>query len=198
MGRFDQQLIDLLPTTGRKIRENGESFNVADAEFLVDLDNPTGEVFRKRGFFWSDLRLSVASGNVFYYAFTLSTTLHTIIYVRELSAGEGPVQLENIIGGSYTAGTVLPNPINLFAGSPSADMQIVKGVTFGGGGTVIPVDYLFGVGNKGAVAGSAGLPTIFPPGTELLLRITNSSAGVNPGIKLSLAFVEVEIPNDLV
>jgi hypothetical protein len=198
VGRFSEQLEDLLPVTGRKIKENGDMLAAADAEFLADLIDPTASVFRKRGFFWSDLRTSVAAGNVFYYAFTLSQTLHTVVYVRELSAGQGPVQLDNIVGGTWSGGTVDNQPINLFAGNPGSDMVITEGVTYDGGGVTIPIDYIFSAGNKSAVAGTAGLPTIFPPGVELLLKLTNIGLGTNPGIKLSLAFTELEIPNDLI
>ncbi len=182
---------------GRRIRENAELWNEADWGFLQDLSSPAGHVFRKRGFFWSHLRESVSSANEYYYSFVMSATKHTVIYIRDLSAGEGPVRLENMIGASYTPGTPAP-AINLFAGGPSPEIVITAGATAVSGGTTIPVDFLFGVGNKSAVAGGAGLPTIFPPGTELVLKVTNESGGVNPGIRLALAFAEVAIPSDLV
>jgi len=185
------------PKTGRRLRENSEVWNESEWGFLSDLSDPRGHVFRQRGFFWSHLRESVASANEYYYSFVMSATKHTIIYIRDLSAGEGPVRLENIGGATYTPGTP-SNPINLFAGGASPDLAITAGATGVTGGVAIPVDFLFSTGNKAAVAGGAGLPTIFPPNTELLLKVTNESVGANPGIKLALAFAEVAIPNDLV
>ena len=185
------------PKSGRRVRENAELWNEPDWGFLNDLADPRGHVFRKRGFFWSHLRESVASSDEFYYSFVMSSTKHTVIYIRDLSAGEGPVRLENMVGASYTPGTSAP-PFNLFAGGPAPELAITAGATGVSGGTVIPVDFLFSVGNKAAVAGSAGLPTIFPPSTELVLKVTNESVGVNPGIRLALAFAEVVIPEGLI
>lgn len=182
---------------GRRVRENLESWNRADWGFPQGLMDPSGHVFRGRGFFWSNLRTAVPAGDEYYYSLTFSATKHTIIYIRDMSAGEGPVRLESIIGPTFTPGGVA-NPINLFAGRAAPDMAVTAGATGVSGGTTIPVDYLFSAGNQTAVAGSAGLPTIFPPHTELLLKVTNESAGVNPGIRLALGFAEGVIPGDLV
>ncbi|MBN46220.1 MAG: hypothetical protein CMH23_07075 [Methylophaga sp.] len=197
MAEEELHLKHQIPKVGRRIRENAQLWNEADWGFLQDLNDPRGHVFRKRGFFWSHLRENVANGDVYYYSVVTSSTKHTIIYTRDLSAGEGPVKLENIIGATYTPGTAIA-PINLFAGGPSCDLAITAGATGVSGGVTVPVDFLFGAGNKAAVAGSAGLPTIFPPNTTLVLKLTNEAVGTNPGIKLALAFAEIVIPDDLV
>lgn len=185
------------PKSGRRVRENAELWNEADWGFLSDLNDPRGHVFRKRGFFWSHLREAIASADEYYYSFVMSATKHTAVYIRDLSAGQGPVRLENIAGATYTPGTPV-SPFNLFTGGPAPDMVVTAGATGVSGGTAIPVDFLFGSGNKTAVAGGAGLPTLFPPGTSLLLKLTNEAAGTNPGIRLALAFAEVVIPEGLI
>ena len=167
---------------------------ISDSDFLASIANPVWGTFRKRGFFWSDLRLSVPNSDVYYYSFVSSSDKHTVIYGRNLAAGEGPVAMDLLFGATYTAGTPDP-PINLFAGGPPCDAVFTNGCTDVSGGVVSNVDYLFSAGNNSAVAGSGGQPTIFPPDTELLIRLTNTSAGNNPGIQLQLAFVEINIPD---
>lgn len=199
MGRFNNWLRDLLPRTGRMIKENGEVFNEADSEFLNDLSEPTDAVFRKRGYFWSHLREDVSGATPYYYYFKAPSDKHVVVYARTLEAGEGPVRLETVVGATFTpgSGTLVP-PINLFTGGPAAGLIARADVTGVTGGMTMPADYLFSAGNKVATAGSNALPTIVPPDLEIFLKITTESEGVNPGIRLALAYTEVVIPDDLV
>jgi len=170
----------------------------SDSEFLANLSNPVYASYRGRGFFWSDIRLAVPSDDVYYYLFRFPALLHTVIYGRNLSAGEGPVAMDLLFGATYDdpSGTLDP-PINLFLGKPASQTVVYNGITGVSGGIESKVDHLFSAGNNSAVAGSGGQPTIFPPGVELLVRITNNSLSANPGIQLQLAWVEQTIPNDL-
>lgn len=181
--------------TGRLLRENGLIFNEADAGFLSALNNPTAVVFNGKGFFWSDITPALNSGDTYFYSFVLSATKHTVIYTRNFAAEQGPMSLHNLVGATFTPGTDKP-AINLFAGQPAADIQVTRGATSVSGGVEILVDELFGAGNNTAVAGSAGLPTIFPPGAQLVLRITSNATGSNRA-KLSLGFAELEIPAEV-
>lgn len=197
MGVFSKWLG--FPITGRQIKENGDAFNVADSAFLTDLSEPTEAVFRKRGYFWSHLREDVSGSTPYYYYFKAPSDKHVVVYAREMSAGEGPVRLETVVGATFTPGSgTLVAPINLFTGGPAAGLIARAGVTGVAGGMTMPADYLFGAGNKAATAGSNALPTILPPGLEIILKITNEADGVNPGIRLALAYTEVVIPDDLV
>lgn len=184
------------PFSGRRMRENATVWNEADWGYLQDIMSSQGATFRQRAFFWSHFREGVSSGNIHYYSFAFSPTKHTVIFIRELAAAEGPVRMEAVFPVSYTAGSEV-NPFCLLVGSPGSDLTITTGVT-----DVVPagsnlVDYLFSAGNKSAVAGGSGLPTIYPPGMQVLVKLTNESSGDN-AIKLSMALVELEIPDDLV
>lgn len=165
-------------------------------EYLLSLINPTSLVYRGMAFTWSDLRLSVASADVYYYSFATSPTKHTVIYNRAFEAGEGPVDLDLIFGASFTPGAPA-SAINLIAGEPNAELQITKGASGVSGGAVSPVAHLFDAGSHRPVAASSGLPTILKPSTTLLARITNSAAGTNPGILFALAFAEIKIPENI-
>lgn len=184
------------PFSGRRMRENATAWNEADWGYLQDLMSSQGDTFRKRAFFWSNFREDVAASNVHYYSFAFSQTKHTIIFIRELAAAEGPVRMNAVFPVSYTPGTEI-NPFNLFIGSAGPDLVITTGVTDVVSAGENLVDYLFSAGNKSAVAGGSGLPTIYPPGFEVLVKLTNESTGTNK-IKLSMAIVELEIPDDLV
>lgn len=180
--------------TGRILREDSSIINEADMKWLQDLSDPTAMVFRKKGFFIGHLRESVASSNVHYYSFTTPADKYIAVYIRTLDAGEGPVRLENVVGATFTPGNPL-TPVNLFTGGPASSMTITEGATNVLGGTTIPNDFLFGAGNKVATAGSSGLPTVLPPNLTVLLKVTNESGGVNPGIRLALAWTEFdEVP----
>lgn len=169
---------------------------ITDIDFLENLSNPVYASYRKRGFFWSDLRTSVVAADEYYYSFVFSSQHHTVIYGRNLSAGEGPVEMNLIVGATYTPGTLKP-AFNLYLGAPAPDLVVTRGVTGVAGGASSLVEYAFGAGNNSAVAGSGGQPTIFPPGAAALVKLTNHALGTNPGILLQLAFVETEIPDNL-
>lgn len=197
MGLFTKWLGS--PLTGRWIKENGESFNLADSAYLTDLSEPTEAAFRKRSYFVAHMRESVSNGDVYYYSFTAPSDKHIVVYTRTFRAGDGPVQLDVVAGATYTPGTPLI-PTNLYTGGPASGLVATAGATDVTGGITIPNDYLFGAGNNTAVgsAGEAGLPTILPPDIDLLLKVTNLASGTNPGIRIALAYTEVVIPDDLV
>lgn len=195
--RFSRYLTDLLPRVGRLIKENGEAYLEADAGFLEDLSDPLRSVFRKRGYSLSSTRTDVANGNIYYYSIAAPADKHVVVFDRVLGAGEGPVSLDTIIGATFTPGTPL-TPQNLFLGGPAAGTVVTSGATGVTGGTTVPSDWLFSAGNKQATAAAAGLAGILPPSTSVLFKITNTSGGTNPGIRLALQFAELDIPSDLI
>lgn len=192
---------DLLKFTnarsGKLVKDNFEAWNEADWGFLQDLASPFGAVLRKRGFFWVDLKLNLASEETYYYSFEFSQVKHTLVFARPFAAGEGPIKLEIMSGATFTPGTASPI-MNSYIGEAGPDLVITKGATNVVGGLVTFIDYLFSAGNLTSVAGSINLPTVFNPSDSMLLKITNKGTGTNPGIKVGLEFTEVEIPEGLV
>lgn len=183
------------PKTGRRRKEDATVYNEADAGYAESLLLPRSVVLRKQGYFFQDLRLSVAAANVYYYRLKAPIDKHLVIFVREITAGEGPVTFETVVTPtSFTPGTMI-TPTNLFTGGAASTAEVEKGVVPTGGAT-IPADYLFGAGNKSATASSgAALPTILPPGLEIFGKITNGTTGPNPGIRFALAYGEIDIPD---
>lgn len=192
---FQRFLQLLTPRSGRLVNEAGALVNEADVLLASGVLEPSAVVLRKQGYFFQDLREDVASGNVYHYRLKAPADKHLAVYVREITAGEGPVRFETVVQpSSFTPGTTI-TPVNLYTGGPAAAAEVEKGVV-PTGGVVIPADFAFGAGNKQSTAGgSAALPTVLPPGVEIFARITNESAGVNPGIRFALAFAELALPD---
>lgn len=193
-GRFTNYLQWLLPTTGRKITEDGGVINEADLDELRALTDPLLATFRGQAHFYQHrFDLPVAPGS-YSIAFTTSATKHTVVYSRLLSSAQGPIELVNIVGATFTPGTP-GTSTNLFAGKPAADIAISNGVTGITGGVTIPNDYAYSLGNNTAVgtAGPAGLPTILPPSTTIILQTINRSNQVG-NARLAIAFAEFTIP----
>lgn len=188
-----EELENLYPQTGRTAQESGVTVNVGDTEFIRSLLSPSSIVARKQGYFWQDLRESIATSDTYYYRLKAPSDKHLVILNREINAGEGPVRFETLVlPSSFTPGTMI-TPTNLYTGGPASGAEVEKGVV-PTGGTLIPADFLFGAGNKTGTAGSSQLPTILPPGLEIFAKITNESAGTNPGIRFALAYGEVIMP----
>lgn len=191
-----RRLTRIAPKTGRHRRESGAVVNTADTDYARSLLDPTSVVLRKQGYFFQDTRLDVSNNDVFHYLLRAPSDKHVVIFNRDLRCGEGPVVFDTIVGATFTDGTPII-PTNLYTGGPAAGMTVQKGLTDVSGGTVIPADYLFGAGNREPTAAESGLPTILPPDTEIIARITNDGAGTNPGIRFALALAEIDIPDDI-
>lgn len=85
-GRFTNYLQWLLPTTGRKITEDGGVINEADLDELRALTDPLLATFRGQAHFYQHrFDLPVAPGS-YSIAFTTSATKHTVVYSRLLSS----------------------------------------------------------------------------------------------------------------
>lgn len=195
MGRFTKYLNLALPRTGRITRENGEFWNESDGGYLRDLLDTANAVFRKQAFNLANTSDAMATGEDFYWSITTSTTKHTIVYARVFYATEGPMTTDLLFGATYTAGDAVLTP-PLFVGSPSADVVVTRAVTGVSGGVVSPVDEIFGAGNNVSVSATAGLPTIFPPNSDFLVRATSGASGSNK-LRIDIGFAEIELPDDL-
>lgn len=195
MGRFTDWLFSQHPRTGRIVNEDGEFINEADLNELRALTDPLLAAFRGQAYFYQhrfDLSAAPASYSI---AFTTSATKHTAVYSRLLTSGQGPVELVNIIGAAFTAGAA-GSAVNLFAGKPAAQIAISNGVAGITGGVTIPNDYAYSTGNNTAAgtAGPAGLPTILPPSTNIILQVINRHNNTN-NARLAIAFAELTIPS---
>lgn len=170
-------------------------------EYMLPLVNPTVLAYRGNGFNWSDLRQGVTNGD-YYYSFVTSTTKCTVIYNRALDCAEGTVRLDLIASPtSFTPGAA-SNSTNLFIGRSSPDLVITRGASNVVGGVSTPpnnpVAFLGTAGNNAPVSGSAGQPTIFPPGVTFVAKInSNVSGGSNAWINFALSYAEVYIPPHL-
>lgn len=194
MGRFTDWLLQQQPRSGRAVNEDGEFINEADLNELGALTDPLLATFRGQGYFYQhrfDLATQPGSYSI---AFTTSPTKHTVVYSRLLTSGQGPVELVNIIGATFTAGTA-GSPVNLFAGKPAAQIAISNGVSGITGGVTVLNDYAYSTGNNAAAgaAAMAGLPTILPPSTTIILQIINRHNGTN-NARIAIAFAELTIP----
>lgn len=194
MGRFTDWLLQQQPRSGRAVNEDGEFINEADLSEFGALTDPLLATFRGQGYFYQHRFDLATQPGGYSIAFTTSPTKHTVVYSRLLTSGQGPVELVNIIGATFTDGTA-GTPVNLFAGKPAAQIVVSNGVTNIAGGTVIPNDYAYSTGNNTAVgtAGPAGLPTILPPSTNIILQVINRHNGTN-NARLAIAFAELAIP----
>lgn len=194
MGRFTDWLLRQQPVSGRMINEDGGIINEADLNELRALTDPLLATFRGQAYFYQHRFDLAAQPGSYSIAFTTSPTKHTAVYSRQLTSGQGPVELVNIIGATFTDGAA-GSPVNLFAGKPAAQTAVSNGVTGITGGVTIPNDYAYSTGNNTAVgtAGPAGLPTILPPSTTIILQVINRHNGTNSA-RLAIAFAELVIP----
>lgn len=194
MGRFSDWLLRQQPTSGRMINEDGGIINEADLNELRALTDPLLATFRGQAYFYQHRFDLAADPGSYSIAFTTSATKHTAVYSGRLTSGQGPIELVNIIGATFTAGSP-GNSTNLFAGKAAAQMAVSNGVTGITGGEVVPNDYEYSTGNNTAVgtAGPAGLPTILPPSTSIILQVINRHNGAN-NARLAIAFAELIIP----
>lgn len=185
---------DLPPVSGREITEDGGYISSADLKELSAIFDPILSVVRGQAYFYQSrfsLDAAPASHSI---AFLTSATKHTAIYSRVLTSEQGPIELVNIIGATFTPG-LAGIPVNLFAGKPAAAISASNGVTAISGGIVIPNDYAYSEGNNTAAgtAAPAGLPTILPPSTSIILQVINRANQAN-NARIALAFSEIDIP----
>jgi len=167
-------------------------------ERIEDVSAAIRHVFRGNAFFFRHRQSSIGAGSTYYYGFTTHPAKETAVYIRSLDAGEGPVALNIYPAGTWTGQSSTVRPFSLYSGFPDAGMEIDILATGVGGLTPFrEIDYAFSTGNKTSTAGIAGLPTIFPPATSFLLGVVNGSIGVNPGVAISIAFAEIDVPSDV-
>ena len=177
------------------INEDGGIINEADIAELRALVDPILATVRGQTFFYQHRFALSASPGSYSIAFTTSETKHTVVYSRNLTSEQGPIELVNIVGATFTAGT--PGvPVNLFAGKTAPQIAVSNGVTGITGGVTIPNDYAYSTGNnsEAGTAAPAGLPTILPPSTTIILQIDNRVNQAN-NARLAIAFAELVIPD---
>lgn len=196
MGTFSKYLRLALPRTGRMTKENGEFWNESDGGYLGDLIDPVKSVFRKKAYNLANTSDDLASGETFYWSVTASLTKHTVVYSRIFFVTEGPMTVDLIFGSTYTPGSATVTP-PLFVGGPAAEAVVTRAVTGVSGGIASPVDEIFGSGNNVSTSASASLPTIFPPGSDFLIRATSGATGTNK-LRIDIGFSEIVIPDNLV
>ncbi|WP_428613344.1 hypothetical protein [Pseudoalteromonas sp.] len=185
------------PETGRKLKENASPLNVADIEYIKSVADPSAVALRQQAYFVQDLRENLAQGDVYYYRLKAPVDKDVIIFNRNITTGQGAVRFETLVQpSSFVAGTLIP-PVNLWTGGQAASSEFEAGVA-PTGGTLIPADYLFSVGNKQGTASASQIPTILPRGLEIFAKLTNEGTGTNAGIRFSLAFAEVDLSDILV
>lgn len=192
MGRFSDWLLSQQPISGRIVNEDGGIINEADLMELRALIDPAVAALQGRAFI-VQTRFDVAAGASYDVSFKSSLTKHTAVIARTLTGAQGPIQLDNVIGGTVSGGTTL-TAANLFTLKPTSDLVAKTGVTITGG-VVVPNDYEYstGVNRATGTASPAGAYTILPPALDIALRITNDSAqSVNS--RLAIVFIEFILP----
>ena len=171
---------------------NGKSVTetISDHSLFAYLSSITVHTLNKRAFSYN-LVESLASAEVSYHSFTVSSTKDVIIFLREITVSAGPVEINTLIGATYTSGTVVA-ALNSWAGESSSESVIQSGLVGVTGGTISNNDFIPSAGNKiGGFSESGGI-VILPKGFEFIVEITNSSNQTNK-IGFFTTFAEIDL-----
>lgn len=167
------RLKQLNPITGRYIRENGRTVNVADmVDAGIAYQTGVGTVYVA-----SD-RATLAAGASEYYELRVPLGRCVRAYNRTISVGGGDFEVD-LVDADFTPGTteIVHSPMNRrFLGPPEA--KIYKGVTGVTNESILEYGYIpaeEGKKSPGSI-GTDGSFRVFCEGESGLLRITNTNS----------------------
>lgn len=178
--QFNSDQVPIKSTAFSDLRAGRKTANedMLDSSLYRWLANPSSHVFEKALFSWSDFRVSVASGDVYYYSYSLGDKKDVILFSTELVVSEGPVIISSIAGATFTPGTPV-DVLNAWSGQPNAMMEVTAGATSVVGGIENIFGYFPGGGNKIGGLSEVGGLSIAPRGSSGLLKIHNQGSGTN-------------------
>ena len=182
MANFLQFLTQSNPLSGRWIKEDGDTFNAADAWALADEYSVLTETILNGATLLSK-RVEVTTEN-YYFGFIVPMGREFVLFDRQLTLGEGAYEIDTLtVPDGFTGGTAALKTTLKAGAVSSVTTDLFCGVTPTNIGTATLRDEDFidnGVGiGSGRASGGAqrdGVLRIFGAGSTGLLRVRRRQA----------------------